>query len=104
MDFQLKDGPLKQPYRQRPQLGSSISAYDIEGATGTLGGYLKLIMPNNTTKFCALTCHHVLRPPTGSSSKVVPPEYRSESEVLCMGLISPADFVSTIQLCFWTHY
>ena len=52
---------LGSSYKRKPTIGSSLGATDVDWASGTLGGFVKL-RKMEVTMSCALTCHHVLQP------------------------------------------
>ena len=60
-DFLASEAMLKLPYKTSPMMGSSISASEIDYASGTFGGYLELFNAH-VVKTCGLSCHHVLFP------------------------------------------
>lgn len=44
-----------------PGIGASIALKENPAGSGTLGGYIRLEFPNEGSKICAMTCHHVFR-------------------------------------------
>jgi hypothetical protein len=54
-----------------PKGGSSIGLTDEPRASGTLGGFFYLDVPDRTPMLCALTCHHVILPTDKDKAEVI---------------------------------